>query len=120
MQGTVLTSLKCSVQIDSLGKDCLKNQKNQNNLYKYLDVVPIPPLSMVDDILTVTDTGVKAIKMNAVVQSKVDVKKLKLRNSKCFQMNVGEKNDITIPKLKIHDSEMTNSSREKYLGDKVK
>ena len=27
------------------------------------------------------------------------------------------KNDITIPKLKIHDTKMTNSSREKYLGD---
>ena len=117
MQGTVLTSLKCSVQIDSLGKDCLKNQKNQNNLYKYLDVVPIPPLSMVDDILTVTETGVKSIKMNAAVQSKVDVKKLKLGNSKCFQMNIGDKNDITFPKLKVHDTEMTNSSREKYLGD---
>ena len=30
-------------------------------------------------------------------------------------MNVGDKNDITIPKLKVHDTETTNSSREKYL-----
>ena len=80
-------------------------------------MVPIPPLSMVDDILIVTETGVKSIKINAAVQSKVDVKKLKLGNSKCFQMNIGDKNDITFPKLKVHDTEMTNSSREKYLGD---
>ena len=56
-------------------------------------MVPIPPVSMVD-ILTVTETGVKTTKLNAAVQSKVDVKKLKLGNSKCFQMNIGDKNDI--------------------------
>ena len=74
MQGTVLTSLKCSVQIDTLGKDCLKSQKNKEILYKYLDVVSIPPLSMVDNILTVSEAGIKFIKMNSTVQSKIDAK----------------------------------------------
>ena len=32
MQGTVLTSLKCAVQIDTLGKDSLKNKKNKDIL----------------------------------------------------------------------------------------
>ena len=80
-------------------------------------MVPIPPLSMVDDILTVTDAGVKAIKMNAAVQSKIDVKKLELGKTKCFQMNIGAKNDVINPTLKIHDEEMSKSNREKYLGD---
>ena len=76
MQGTVLTSLKCSVQIDGLGKDFLKNKKNKDILYKYMNVISIPPLSMVDDILTISEAGTKSIIMNASVQSKMDVKKL--------------------------------------------
>ena len=69
---SVLTSHKCSVQIDSLGKDFLKNKKNKDILHKYLDVISIPPLSMVDDILTVSEAGTKFIIMNASVQSKMD------------------------------------------------
>ena len=113
MQGTVLTSIKCAVQIDTLGKDCLKDKKSQDILYKYLGAVPIPPLSMVDDILTVSEAGIKSIKMNAAVQSKMDVKKLELGK----EMNIGDKNEIITPKLKIHDEEMKTSTREKYLGD---
>ena len=117
MQGTVLTSLKCSVQIDSLGKDCLKNKKKKDNLYKYLGVVSIPPLSMVDDILTVSEAGSKSIKMNATVQSKIDVKKLELGQSKCFKMNIGDKDELVNTKLMIHGEEMKTTKREKYLGD---
>ena len=85
MQGTVLTSLKCSVQIDGLGKDFLKNKKNKDILYKYMNVISIPPLYMVDDILTISEAGTKSIIMNASVQSKMDVKKLELGQSKCFK-----------------------------------
>ena len=35
MQGGVLTPLKCSVQMDTLGADCLNNLENSDILYKY-------------------------------------------------------------------------------------
>ena len=44
MQGTVLTSLKCSVQIDTLATECLNRG---TGMYKYKECLPIPPLSMV-------------------------------------------------------------------------
>ena len=50
MQGTVLAPLKCSTQIDTLGKDCFETNAG---LFRYKDSVSIPPLSMIDDILAV-------------------------------------------------------------------
>ena len=45
LQGDVLASRLCSVQIDCVGKECLEERKY---LYMYKDVVGIPPLGMVD------------------------------------------------------------------------
>ena len=54
--------------------------------------------------------------MNVIIQSKVDLKKLRLGHSKCFKMHVG-KNITCCPNLKIGDRPMLTSNREKYLGD---
>ena len=59
MQGTVLSNIKCSVQIDSLGKDCITENKG---LYKYKDCIKIPPPFMVDDVVIVSNCGTDSIK----------------------------------------------------------
>ena len=51
MQGTVLAGLKCSVSIDSIGKESLEN--THDILYKYKNCTSIPPLSLIDDIIAV-------------------------------------------------------------------
>ena len=56
--------------------------------------------------------------MNALVQSKVECKKLELSDTKCFKMHVG-KNVSNCPKLSINNEEMKTSSSEKYLGDVI-
>ena len=43
MQGGVLTPLKCSVQMDTLGAHCLNSIEHSSILYKYKDCVKIPP-----------------------------------------------------------------------------
>ena len=116
MQGGVLTPLKCSVQMDTLGADCLENQKNSEMLYKFKSCVKIPPLEMIDDILTVTDCGIKSVKMNAFVQSKIECKRLELSDTKCFKMHVGQSNQYC-PTLSVNKKEMLSSSQQKYLGD---
>jgi hypothetical protein len=113
MQGTVLAPLKCSVQLDTLGKECLMNGEG---LYKYKECLNIPPLLMIDDAIAISECGVDSVKVNAIIQSKVDMKNLKLGHSKCFKMHVG-KNASCCPILKVEDKEMLSSSREKYLGD---
>ena len=74
MQGTVLAPLKCSVSIDQIGKDALIN--NYKNLYSYKKCVTIPPMSMIDDILTVTKCSLDSIKMNAIIEAKTAGKQL--------------------------------------------
>ena len=76
----------------------------------------IPPMALIDDILTVTPCGIDSILMNAAVQSKVNNKRLELGHKKCFKMHVGNEAS-KCPTLKIHSEEMLTSSSEKYLGD---
>ena len=86
MQGTVLTPSKCSVQIDTLGKELLA--EDDDRLYKYIGYVRIPSLAPIDDALTISACGPNSIFMNAAVQSKVNNKRLELGHSKCFKMHV--------------------------------
>jgi hypothetical protein len=82
MQGTVLAPLKCSTQIDSIGRDCFETNAG---LFKYKDCVSIPPLSMIDDILAVADCDYKAIEVNAIIQkSKSTLSNLSLEQINAF------------------------------------
>ena len=113
MQGTVPAPLKCSVQLDTLGKECLETGEG---LYKYKECLNVPPLLMIDDAISVSECGPDSVKVNAIIQSKVDMKNLTLGHSKCFKMHVG-RNKSCCPILKVQGKDMLNSSREKYLGD---
>ena len=54
MQGDVLAPLISSLQVDTIGKECLEENKH---LYFYKGIVPIPPLGMVDDLFTISNCG---------------------------------------------------------------
>ena len=114
MQGTVITSLKCSVQIDTLGKETLNRG---GNAYKYKECLPIPSLSFVDDVLGIAHCGSDSLKLNSIIQSKMSTKKLELGQDKCFQMHIGTKSPHLCPKLNIQKEQMKTTSSEKYLGD---
>ena len=116
MQGGVLTPLKCSVQMDTLGAECVNSIDHSKILYKYKGFVNIPPMEFIDDILTITKCSVDSIKMNSLVQSKIECKKLELSDTKCFKMHLGKEN-INCPTLQINNEEMKNTKSEKYLGD---
>ena len=77
--------------------------------------VKIPPLSFVDDIITVSKCGIKAVETNAIVQTKIEGMQLELRHTKCFQMHVGKFKN-TCPTLYVHGKEMLKTDKEKYLG----
>ena len=79
----MLTPIRCSVQIDTLGKELLA--EDSDKLFKYKGFVRIPPLALIDDILTITNCGIESIAMNAAVQSKVNNKKLQLGQKKVLK-----------------------------------
>ena len=138
MQGDVLSPLISSLQVDKIGKDCLENKKH---LYYFKDVVPIPPLEMMDDLLTISECGYKTKLLNEFINFKTGTKRLQFGASKCIKMHIGkEKSEILCKDLfvgewkdeVVEDSEtdgykmkehfsgnvkMEEKKEQKYLGD---
>ena len=46
---------------------------------------------MVDDVLTISECGLKSIESNAYVNSKIEMKKLTLNENKCKKVHIGKK-----------------------------
>ena len=78
----------CSKQVDLFGKECLEEEKYT---YLYKGQVEIPPLSMVDDVVCISECGFKSAMVNAYIQCKTNSKKLQFGASKCKKIHVGKK-----------------------------
>jgi len=113
MQGTVTGGLCCTTTTDKLAKHVYDHK---NLLYKYKGEVDVPPLLMIDDILTVSECGPTAVAMNATVNTFVETKKLTLKQNKCVAVHVGKKTK-NCPDLKVHGEKMHKEESVKYLGD---
>ena len=111
MQGTVWGSLMCTGSMDKLGKHAYSMKEN---LYSYKGV-PIPPLGMVDDIITVSNVEKTAL-INECVNTFIDHKKLKFSENKCCRIHIGKEHG-NCPPLRVHEFDMKESKSEKYLGD---
>ena len=76
---------------------------------------------MVDDIRSIQKCSQSSIKTNAVINAFIETKKLTLSKNKCSRIHISKKkeNDRDCPTLKVHDEEMKDSNKEKYLGDIV-
>ena len=101
MQGDVLAPLISSLQVDTFGKECMEEQKH---LFFYKNKVPIGPLGMVDDLLTITECGVKTTMMNQYINFKTGTKRLQFGTKKCIKMHIGKmKSDILCKDLHVGD-----------------
>ena len=117
LQGSVFGPLKCSVQVDTLGRDCLSRDVG---LYLYKDAIAVPPLAMIDDILGVTRCNEEAIELNSIVNVKIESKKLRLSHDKCYKIHIRRKSkpgDKCKVDLKVHNEDMKSAKEAKYLGD---
>ena len=113
MQGTVWGSLMCTSTMDKLGKIAYSKPET---LYKYKGV-PIPPLGMVDDVISVSSVE-NTQEINKIINTFIESKKLKLSEKKCSRIHVG-KNHEQCPEIKVHDHIMKEAEAETYLGDIV-
>ena len=136
MQGENLAPLECSVQIDTFGKECLREGKN---LFLYRGTVEVPPLSMVDDLLCISVCGIQSLLMNSFINTKTNIKKLQFGESKCHKIHVGSDKTVCptlyVDKWKVEPIEEIEANKpsvedvedgshmieetgeEKYLGD---
>ena len=89
-------------------------------MYKYRGKVSVPPLEMVDDIITVAKCGNMSVKLNPTVNASIEEKKLALSGKFFSNIHIGNKaSKETCPELKIHDEIMKSCEVDKYLGDFV-
>ena len=138
IQGDVFGPMLCSKQVDSFGKECLEEKKYT---YLYRGKVEIPPLTMVDDVLCISECGYKSVMVNEYMQCKSDSKKLQFGPSKCKKIHIGkqekdfkchalfvekwEEREVTqgntqnsiIQDVCIGREKMEEKFEEKYLGD---
>ena len=123
MQGDVLAPLISSLQVDTMGKECMVENKH---LYFYKDLVPIPPLGMVDDLFTISNCGFKTTMMNQYINSKTAMKRLQFGTSKCVKLHVGKSCNPTLCKdlfvggwkVEVVTDEITGtcSQNEEFIG----
>lgn len=64
----------------------------------------------------ISNCGQDSVESNAKVNSFIEAKKLKLSQTKCHKMHIGKVSNYC-PQLKVHDTNMEITEKEKYLGD---
>ena len=101
--------------MDKLGKLAYENP---DLLYYYKGLVATPPLQMVDDVLGIQKCSRKSRRLNGVINTFTELEKMSLSSKKCSNVHIGKKkNECHI--LKVHGTNMNESSQQTYLGDKI-
>ena len=115
MQGTVNSGLFCTCTMDKFAKMVYQDSAL---IYKYKGITDVPPLEMVDDILTITKCSITSVAMNATLNAFMENKKLKLSQEKCSALHVG-KSQGSCHELHVHGETMHQVESTKYLGDVI-
>ena len=140
IQGDVFGPMFCGKHVDDIGKECIENNKY---MYKYKGEVNIPPLIMIDDLITVSECGPKTTMINSYINTKTAIKKLQFGTKKCKKIHVGkmreehkcqplyvdnwkEKDEpnsdfkeIRVGDMFDGEERMEETEQQKYLGDIV-
>ena len=115
--------MECSVQVDTIGKECLIEKKH---LYQYKGAIGIPPLAMVDDLLCISQCGLPTVLLNSYLNTKTSIKKLQFGVEKCHHMHVGKSKNLC-PDLFIDEWKLLKKNKletgfdnlDEKLGDEV-
>jgi hypothetical protein len=117
MQGDVLVPLISSLQVDTIGKECLEEGKH---LYFFKNKVPIPPLGLVDDLFTISTCGVNTTKMNQFINTKTALKRLHFGTAKCVKLHVGKTCNDTICQDLFVDGWTVETGADEETGNCVR
>ena len=116
LQGSVFGPVKCSVQMDTIGKESLRTGYG---IYKYKNTVDIPSLAMIDDVIGMSSCGDDSIELNAMINAKIEIKKLRLSEDKCYKIHICKKTEECSHVLKVHDKPLKTVKQATYLGDVI-
>ena len=116
LQGSVFGPIKCAVQMDTIGSQALQTGFG---IFKYKSTVDVPGLAMIDDVMGMASCGDDSIEMNSIINSKMEIKKLRLSEKKCYKIHISKTQGNCTQILKVHDNEMKAVSQATYLGDVI-
>ena len=98
-------------------------------MFKYRNVISIPPLGMIDDLAAIARCGPESVVLNAVINAKMNLKKLEFNQTKCVKLHVCKENkkkcsiaatrNVGCVFLEVQDAEMQSAESEKYIGDVI-
>ena len=117
LQGDTFGSILASVQVDNIGKEV----EEAGLGYLYKDSLPITMLGLVDDIIGVSESGYKAVQLNALINEKTAVKCLQFGVKKCKSMFVGKNkeeflnSDLYVDKWAVDYEENNQTGEEELL-----
>ena len=122
MQGDVMAPLLSSNFVDV---NIVKPAISTGNIFMYKDKVPIPPLIMQDDTLTVSACGMKTSKMNTMINTHASVMGLQFGSEKCVKIHVGKnhnpdicgegKVDAWVDEI-VKEEDGNERVKDKYMG----
>ena len=90
LQGDTFGSILASVQVERIGKECMA----AGHGFMYKGKLPIAFLGLVDDIIGISDAGIKAQMLNSFLNEKTAEKTLQFGNAKCKYCR-GKKTEIS-------------------------
>ena len=103
-------------------------------MYLYRGVIRIGSLGMIDDLAAVSLCGFDSVKTSAIINGKINAKRLKFNKNKCVKLHVSksksstccktqigdsEQKLVSCIKLQVQDSDMKQETSEKYIGDVI-
>ena len=77
-QGTILGPLKCYNQMDSVSRECIRDDLG---LYLYRGVLRLSALGMIDDLACAAKCGFASVKINAIINWKINAKRLQFNKN---------------------------------------
>ena len=72
---------------------------------------------MVDDLIGITTCSDEAVKLNSIINVKIESKKLRFSDTKCFKLHISKKHSKCSIQLKAHDKDIKEVKSATYLGD---
>ena len=107
-QGDLMAPLEAAVQVDSIARSLEEEDEAREVegrpgiLYRYMDTVPIPILSLMDDCYVISQSGFKAEIINTFMNAQSASKGLQFNKEKCKTLKVGGLTDKTLqPSLEV-------------------
>ena len=74
---------------------------------------------MIDDVMGMAHCGDASIELNAIINAKMENKKLRLGEDKCFKVHICKRGEQCNQILKVHEATMKDASQVTYLGDVI-